>query len=250
MKLIFKNFLRQSPYLIVGTFSIITVAIAFLCGVLGLKELTLALLPLIGTLFGATFSFRLAESKDAEKRKSEQLNALNRASFILIRQFNALSQLKIEIQNYPSQFELAFNLPALTPPAYADLAHNFETLEFILNSDPDMVLRLTIEQERFQQALESLRVRNDFYVKELQPMIAQKQLSGKLNLISMHEALGDRLFEGATRGANEAKKHIFDSVNSLASMHADLIAFSKKQYPGHKFLQMEQTQPASSEGNS
>ena len=36
-----------------------------------------------------------------------------------------------------------------------------------------MLMRLSVEQEGFHQTLESLRVRNDFYVDEVQPVIAR-----------------------------------------------------------------------------
>ena len=151
----------------------VTIAIAVFTNTISLKDLITPVLSIFGTFFGATFAFRITEEKELRKLLNSRREALNRASFILIRQANAIHQLYRDFERFPSPFEKAFNLPALKPPSYQDLEHTLSDLDFLLDSsNPSLLMEVAIEQERFHQALESLRARNEFYVEEVQPAIA------------------------------------------------------------------------------
>jgi hypothetical protein len=217
------------------------VAVAAYNGAVAQKDVATSILALLGTFLGATFAFRLNEDKEAVKLHATRREALNRVMFVLTRQHNAIHQLKSNLNRYGSQFERGFNLPAIKPPPYADLIHNFADLEFLLESpDPNLLLQLTVEQERFHQALDSLRIRNEFYVNEVQPALARLSLNGKvITADQAAQLLGERLFGGAMNGAAIAHQHICASSESLPVMHAAMRKLAKAMYPGHKFLNYE-----------
>ena len=158
--------------------------------------------------------------------------------FILARQANAVHQLKRDYEQFSDPSERAFNLPASKPPSYSDLIHNFVDLEFLLESaDPNILLRLTIEQERFQQVIESVNTRNEFYVNEYQPRLAAVALNGKQT--SLHELsvlLGERIFGGTLNGTAVAYKHMCDSDVSISEMQDALLSAAKQIYQGSKFV--------------
>jgi hypothetical protein len=176
------------------------VVAALATNVVTLKEAVAPLLSLFGTFLGATFAFRLTEEKEARKLLATRREAMNRALFVMIRQANAVRQLARDFEKYKSNVELSFNLPALKPPSYQDLVHNLADLEFLLDSeDPALLMRITIEQERFHQALDSLKTRNEFYVGEVQPALAKAALNGKLvSGEQVAAVLGERLFAGGS----------------------------------------------------
>lgn len=205
------------------------------------KDIGTAVLALFGTFLGATLAFRLNEQKDRTIEDRKQREALNRALFILIRQHNAIIQLKRDMDKYHTNLELAFNMPAISPPLYNDLIQNLADLEFLIeSSNPHLLLELAIEQERFHQAIESIRVRNTFYVNEVQTQIAATGINGKtITLEELPPLLGERIFSGAMTGAENAMKHIRDSNESLPKLMVKLRDLAKDLFPDHKFLNYE-----------
>ncbi|MDP2030789.1 MAG: hypothetical protein Q8K12_14220 [Thiobacillus sp.] len=217
------------------------VGVLYAENILELKDIGTSILALFGTFLGATLAFRLTENKEQQKIKSLQREALNRVLFVLIRQHNAIIQLKRDFDKYPKDFEAAFNMPALKPPAYGDLVHNISDLEFLLeSSNPNILFKLTVEQERFHQAIDSLRIRNEFYVNEVQRAIATAAMNGKS--VSIEEAaklLGERIFGGAMNGAKFAREHIIASNESIPEIMTEFRALAKETFPTHKFLSYE-----------
>ena len=232
----------QLTYLVIGISCITVVALTAYKGEIAQRDIATAILALLGTFLGATLAFRLNEDKEATKLKAARRAALNRAMFVLGRQHNAIRQLKKEFDRFESHIEKAFKLPAIKPPSYTDLVHNFGDLEFMLeSSDPNLLFLLTVEQERFHQALESLNIRNTFYVDEIQHAMAEKSLNNKpLSIDQLASSLGERLFNGAVNGANVAFEHIAASNETIPQLHAKLFKFAKEMFPEHKFVRFEQ----------
>ena len=211
---------------------------AFYLDKLELKDIGTGLLALLGTLLGATLAFRLNEDRDSKKEAAAQRSALNRALFVLARQKNAVALISREMEPFKTPFDRAFNFPAAKVAPYEDLVHRFEELEFLLNtSDVNVVMRLTVEQERFHQMLETLRIRNEFYVRELQPEIALRKLNGKeVAGATMAELFGERLFGTATNYAVTLWDHVESSKKSIPEMHEELRTVAKRLYPQSKFV--------------
>ena len=214
------------------------VAVAVYSDLLPPKELIAPVLSLFGTFFGATFAFRLNEDKEARKLNNSRREALNRALFVLVRQANAIRQIARDFERFPAPFERAFNLPALKPPPYQDLVHSLSDLDFLLEStNPGLLMELAIEQERFHQAFESLKVRNEFYIGEVQPALAKLALNGKsVSIEQTANLLGERLFGGAMNGAEFAWQHLSASNLSIPIVHKALLLQAKALFPRHKFI--------------
>jgi hypothetical protein len=225
-------------YAVIAIAAIAAVASAFQQGAIGAKEIATAVLALLGTFLGATFAFRLNQDKEDRKLHKNRQEALNRAMFVLARQANAVHQLKREYEKFINPIERALNLPALKPPSYSDLVHNFVDLEFLIESaDPNVLFRVTVEQERFQQVIESINLRNEFYVKEYQPKLAAMGLNGRM--MSEHELsrlLGEDIFGGTVNGAATAYELICASDRSLPEMQHELLSVAKQIFPGAKFV--------------
>ena len=205
---------------------------------LELKDLGTGLIALLGTVVGATLAFRLNEDREHEREHAEHRAALNSALFIIARQWNAIHFLSREIEPYTTPFDRAFNFPPSKPPPYKDLTFQFETLDFLLESNEvNTLFRLSVEQESFHQVIASLDVRNEFYVRELQPEMAKLSLSGKsVTLEEAQSLLGERLFGTALNCAESFHSHIAVSMKSLREMHEELWGVAKRLYPNYKFV--------------
>ena len=240
MKSALLRIIGHPMYAIVTAASLVLIVFALLTKELTVKDVVTALLAMLGTFMGATLAFRLSENKEEEKLKREQHEALNRAMFILARQHNALQFLKQDFERFKTPLERGLNLPALKPPPYSDLVQNFASIDFMLGEDPDLLFRLTVEQERFHQAIESLNVRNDFYVKELQPALSNLAINGKrVSVAELSTTLGERLFGGAISGAEVAYDHLSKSNESLPAIQAELLKYARSRFPGRKFVVFE-----------
>lgn len=216
----------------------IIVALALWQGAIGAKEVAVALLALVGTYVGATLAFRLNQAKEDEKIHQDRRAALFRALFVLGRQINAVQQLKLGYEAYDNPNERAFSLSALSPPTYSDLAHNFSDLGFLLESDdPNVMFRLSVEQERFEQVLTSIRKRNEFHVNEYQPRIAAAGVAGKKTSIeNLRGVLGDAIFNGVMARTENVYALLTKTSRSLEEMQTELHGIAKKLYPKTKFL--------------
>lgn len=228
------------PYLYLSILLAVAAAVVYFIveGTVGAKEVGTAFLATVGTFVGALFAFRLNEQKETLDRDKERKAALNRALFIVVRQYNAIRSLERQLEPYKSEFDRSFNCPAFQPPAYSDLMHEFESLTFLLElNEPNVLMRLSVEQECFHQAIESLRVRNAFYVNEVQPVIANSGFNRRAVPASEFQAaLGERLFSGAVNGASVFFAHVTESRQSLLAMHGELFAAAKRLYPDAKFI--------------
>jgi hypothetical protein len=224
---------------LIGLFIIITLAYYFYF--INLQDIARSALALVGTFFGATFAFRLNQSKESFQLHLKRRESLNRAIFILIRQYNAVHHLKNEFSAFSKPIEKAFKLRAVTPPPYQDLYHNFENIEFILESkNPHIIFDLSIEQERFHQIMAAINFRNEFFIKEVMPAAANADLDGKLlSARELQEKLGDRIYYGAIQGVEEAEKILILGNESLPKMLKSLRDFAKEQYPKHSFINYE-----------
>lgn len=234
---------RFQPILLAALLVAVAGAVIYLIveGSVGRKEIGIAFLAMIGTFVGAVLAFRLTEYKEQRAEVRRQKIALNSALFALLRQYNAMRWLQKSMAPYQQDYDRAFNCPALTPPAYKDLVHDFDSLAFLFEEeiDPSLLMRLSIEQEGFEQALESLRVRNQFYVDEVQPAISKLGFNKKsVPAAEFENALGERLFEVAKNGAVQAYQNIDHSCASLLALHSELFTAAKRLFPDTKFVKL------------
>lgn len=232
------TFQVQLVYGLVGVLAIAVVVAAWHHDQLGLKELSGVALALFGTFIGATFAFRLNQTKEDKTRHSQRREALNRALFVIGRQFNLIHQLKKNFDAHLDPFDRALNLPAIKPPDYSKVVHNLADLEFLLESpDPSLLFQLFIEEERFYQVILAIEVRNDFYVGEFQMKVAQSGLNGQLlSMATATTQLGARVLGTLLNGTNSAYDLLTASERSLPEMQTALLTLAKKLYPNSKFI--------------
>lgn len=193
---------------------------------------------LLGAYLGANFAFKMNENREKRNEHNKSRNALNFALFTLARQLNAMVVAKRGLTNFNTDFQLAFNMPAYKAPEYQDLKHNFNNLSFLLDTDtPHMLMELTIEQERFEQAMEAIKIRNEFYVEEFQPLVEKHKLDKTaISAEKAEELLGPRVFYACIQGATEMRDHINRFNESAPLLHQRLHNLAKSIYPGKKFV--------------
>lgn len=197
---------------------------------------------LIGAFVGAFSAFKLNSKKEERKTYSLQKLAMNKAIFINIRQINAVKNMHKLFSKYDSELDRAFKLPAMKPPSYKELKFNFEELSFLLEDHPQTMMNLVIEQERFEQAFNSIEIRNDFYVYEVQPILSELKLTNKdVPISDFSESIGERLFKGSIQGSNNMYFHIEETNKSIVEMNKELFLVAREFFPDAKFIKWEPT---------
>nr|VFJ56588.1 MAG: hypothetical protein BECKFW1821B_GA0114236_102839 [Candidatus Kentron sp. FW] len=202
-----------------------------------LKFVTIA----TGAFIGAFSAFALnAKTKHNDEQKIQKA-AINKALFTILRQRNAIKNIVKEYNDLEHEYKIAFNLPAKQPPDYSKLYLDTNELSFLLETqDPNMLMELSIEQERFEQVLSTIKIRNEFYVNEVQPALHDKGLIGRIAPIQEYEALlGERVFKGALLGARNMVFHANKCDKSLAEIEPRLYKLAKAMFPNEKFVQSE-----------
>ena len=197
-----------------------------------------ALTVAVGGFIGAFSAFWLKTYEEEKKNKEKQKSALNSALFVLIRQINAIQCIKRDLEKFKTPFDRGLSLPAMKPPEYSNLKQDIDSLQFLIENDNAQdLMELTIEQERFEQAINSINIRNAFYVNEVQPALSFHALNGRpVPLAEYEEKLGERLFQGAMNGAAVLYAHVYASDLSLYEKYTSLRELAKKLFPGEKFV--------------
>jgi hypothetical protein len=206
------------------------------------KEIGSGLLALIGTFLGAFLAYRLNEHREDTKERAQRKIALNRALFVLGRQINALSYIwRTHMQQFQEPLERAFNWPSLRPPPFTDLKQQIEDLEFLLDSHAEVLMRATIEDERFHQALSAIHTRSDFHVSEIQPTLMRTGLNRRdVTGVMIRAAIGDQLYERAVNQAAIAYQLVEGSRHSLVEMQDELHRIAKSLYPADLFIRVKE----------
>jgi hypothetical protein len=231
----------QKIYATIFLAVIFIIATSLYFGFIDQSNIAATALSLFGTFFGATFAFRLNQYKESIQLESKHREAINRALFILIRQYNAVLEISKDFRNYSTTIEKAFNMPAFKPPPYSDLTHNFNDLEFLLSSkNPNIIFELSIEQERFYQTMESIKIRNEFHVNEFQILAEKNKLHGKsLTSAEIEALLGTRVFNASLQSVMQVEENVVKFIESCPKMLTSLTVLTKEIYPKHKFICIE-----------
>ncbi|RPA22808.1 hypothetical protein [Shewanella frigidimarina] len=197
-----------------------------------------ALTVAVGGFIGAFSAFWLKSYEEGKKNRQKQKSALNSALFVLIRQINAIQCIKRDLDKYETPFHRGLSLPAMKSPDYSSVKQDIDSLQFLIDNDNAQILmQLTIEQERFEQAINSINIRNEFYVNEVQPALSFHALNGRpLLLAEFEDKLGERLFQGAINGAAVMYELVYASDASLHEKYTELRELAKKLFPGEKFV--------------
>jgi hypothetical protein len=207
---------------------------------LAAKDIGSAILAGISTLIGAFYAFRLSERKEKEGERARRIHALNKALFSLGRQVNAIQYIRVEISPYDTDEKRLFGCEAAMPPGYSDVRVNFESLSFLLDShDPDLLLRLSVEQDGFHQVMRAISLRAQYFVDQFQPAVmASGIMPGPFTLNEAREKIGPLVFDSALNYTTSMFTALDEALPRLQQILVELEALSRQLYPGERFLRL------------
>ncbi len=208
---------------------------------LAAKEIGAAILAGISTLIGALYAFRLSERKEQESERKRRIHSLNKALFSLGRQLNAIQYIREEVSLYDTNEKRLFGCKAAMPPDYSDLRVDFESLSFLLDSqDPDLLFRLSVEQDGFHQVIRAISLRAQYFVDQFQPaVIASGIMPGPFTLNDAREKIGTLVFDSALNYTTGMFTALDEALPRLQNVLVELEDLSRKLYPGERFLRLK-----------
>ena len=202
------------------------------------KDIGTLVLTGISTLIGALYAFRLTERKEKNEQRDKQVHALKKAIFILGRQLNAVQSIRDEIAPYSTPEKRLFGCRAAMPPDYSDLRVDFKSLSFLLDSaNPDLLFRLSVEQDGFDVTMRAISLRAQFYVDQFQPAwVSSGIIPGRITQEDARIKLGELVFDSAVHYTESMFEVLDKSALGLQGILDEFREFSICLYPGEKFL--------------
>lgn len=201
---------------------------------------------LFGALAGAFFAFKFNDKIESRKSQAEEqkriekeVATINRAILNLAIQYNTICNIKSELDKQKSIHHAAFSMPAFKN-FHDSTRVDVGELALILTDSPQLLLEISIEQDGFIQTINSLNVRNEFYVGVLQPQMSKAGLLDRIcSLDEYSSKLGLGTFKAAYSSIENVISNIQSSHDGLKSKIASLRSESKSKYPQYKFMNIE-----------
>lgn len=224
-------------FISIACVALVAVLTAVALGATTWAALIPAVASLISTFLGASFAFNLNSDKERRKSEKEKIAAIRLALFIIELQRNALGTIWNELKDSINLPDRVINLPPSLPPDYSHLRQDILSLSFMISDEPNLLMALSIEGERFRQTIFALSSHKEYHVQELQPAIAASGIYEKtFTLEELKEAVGERIFGTALTHAEQVAIHLSSTRKSLQTIGPRLHAFAKSLYPSEKFI--------------
>ncbi|PMX22448.1 MULTISPECIES: hypothetical protein [unclassified Pseudomonas] len=192
----------------------------------------------LGAFFGSYFAYLFRRHEEKQAKLNKRKSTLEACLFTLTRQYNAMFQMKRTYDEFPTDIDRAISMPAAKFPEYKDARIDFESLNFLTElKNVSHLLDLTIEQERFEQTILSINIRNDFHLEKLQPALEKHDMNGReLSFKEIESLLGPLIFHSAFNYANNSYELLCKNLDSNRESHQKTWEIAREIFPESEFL--------------
>ncbi|WP_138592226.1 hypothetical protein [Pseudoalteromonas aurantia] len=207
-----------------------------------IRIVTVSTSALVGAFAAFLFNDHLTHAK--EKREKETLVAdkvavLNKALLNIALQLNAIGNIEKLLSRFTNEHELAFKMPA-EKNFNENIFIDVNEIAVILTDYPQLLMEISVQQDGFIQTVESLKIRHEFYLKDLQPKMYELGILDRKFTVGEYEAaLPYYLFKGAYDSVLVLQKNVKSSSEGLEKRFSDLRSACKELYPGHRFMNLK-----------
>ena len=213
-----------------------------------LEALQPAVVPLGAAFLGAWFAFKINDNARARQTVRDQVAAVNKALFVLIRQVNSLIGIQTQIINparqHPSRF---IAMRALLPVSSGLPTLDVDSLSFLLETDDrELLWKMQVEQERFEATLQAINERSRFHLEVLQPrMEAAGIVEGtEYTEDQIRNALGNNLVLLMQRATDDAIQRVDKTVESNSVLTDKVYVAMKRRFPKHTIIRLAPKEPS------
>lgn len=199
-------------------------------------------LPAVATLLaayaGASRAFHLNQREEAGRQRRRDITAGEKALFNLIRQYNELYVFKKKFidpaKGQPGSF---FVMEPVHKMEHGDLHFDIDSLFFIFERDRNILMRLTIEEARFHEAIKCINERSNHHMSTIQPTIANAGIRHGQSLDSdtIEKIIGHYPYVILQQLTKAVIGHVEPTLESHKAAFNDLYGALSSAFPEHKF---------------
>ncbi len=200
------------------------------------------IVPLFATFSGAFIAYWTQNRREQKKEDENQITALNKALFTLLRQINALASIKKDLDKVRNDKFREFILRPFHPNMYNDLKFNCDSLIFMLDQKyqnlkgTDILQDLLIEQEGFEQTLRAIEFRTDYQVKVIQPHLEELGIKDTdPTFEKAKSSLGECKSKNIVHYTDQVYENVDETLKSSGKVFQKLHDYSKKRFPKKQF---------------
>lgn len=198
-----------------------------------------AIILFAATFFGSYVAFKLNEKKELKKLKLKQKEALDMSLFVLIRLIQGFQYIEEQLDQYPTIDEKVFNMASFEVTDYQHLKFNVNELSFLFEHDPQILLDLVTEKDRFDQLLRALDARHEFHLNYVvKKLIDSGFYNEVVDLDKVKSILGESTYNDAYTFVKNIDEHTKAIAESLPKSYSRLSRLARKLYPETPFLQL------------
>lgn len=201
------------------------------------------LATLVAAFMGAWAAFRLQTIQKRDEEKRTHIAAGNRALSTLMQQANTLKLFQNDFitpfRNDPGR---QFAIQPTLPYQEDALPFDFRSLDFLSHPEQQQTLfELSIEENRFREALKAINTRSRHHFEIVQPMLmaAGIQEGREYTVDQFRAAIGDLHYIHLKRLTEAVIIHVDRTVESLCAMKDRLRKALREECPEGRFLNFE-----------
>ncbi len=207
-----------------------------------LETLFTVYLPAMATLmaayFGAKYAFDLQAEKEKEIIKQRNVVNANLTIFNILRMINNLLNYQQQIINPVRDKPTSFLEMSPTLPSEKDkISLNIEMLSFLLSTNnPNILGELSIEDSRYQRAVDAIKERSRIHFSEAQPLLEKAGIiqGGDYLFKDIEKASGNRLYTTLQQSTKQIIEHVDGAIDSLRKVGNELRKAIEDLYPEEK----------------
>ena len=213
-----------------------------------LEALQPAVVPLGAAFLGAWLAFRLEDNARARQTVRDQVEAVNKALFVLIRQVNSLINTQTQIINpHREDPDCYINMRPSLPKASGSPTLDLDSLSFLLETDDRELLgELLVEQERFEASLQAINERSRYHLEVLQPRMAAARIGehAEYPTDKIRSVLGESFVVLMQCATDDAIQHVDKTVGSNFALAAKFNHAMKRRFPKHTIIRLAPKEPS------
>jgi len=212
-----------------------------LAGWMSPKDLVGWLIPVLGTYLGASYAFKLQKRKEDASAERAKVDALNRALMVMCFQYNEIASTWSKMRPFDlGELPRMLGLPAYKFPQF-DYRQHVVDLAFLMQSgNAQLLLGISIEQGRFDACMDSMKIRSEYFVESVEPLIEKYGIRNKpVNEQLVFDAFGERVYHSLRNNSNSLFEQIKESEKSLFETIEELHRIAKQCFPAEKFFKVE-----------
>ena len=207
-----------------------------------------AMATLMAAYFGAKYAFDLQTEKEKATIKQSNIVNGNLAIFNILRMINNLldyqKQIIDPVRNKPTSF---LEMSPTLPSEVDNVSLNIEKLSFLLaTDDPNILGELSIEESRYQRAMDAIKERSRIHRNEAQPLLDRAGIihGGNYTFEEIKSALGNRLYTTLQQSTKQIVEHVDATIDSLREIGNKLHKALKGLYPNEEVTRIADPVPS------